>query len=302
MKETRIVACNLGASRVDIAQRLLTKLALLDAATLTRTGFMAGMLSVSLRPGDSRLPALIRELESLGEAPSVRAQRSYTERDLDAFEWVLLRIRTAGLLGSMNLEQAYDRSHACATCGAGALPVPPLLAHLGAMGRKALDATAHDDQIVVTRELANSIREASLSGAEFLDVSPGSGRVPSDRFRWLHIAGCWPPFSPSSIVVTDDLCTTCGRAGHYDAHDRVTELRYDHYPQHAPDFNRTSEHFGVWRLPRQSSQRPVGGGRFTIVSQRVRRLFRESKVRNISFEPVVSCQPSGESGAVQTGG
>lgn len=289
MKETRIVSFNLGASRIEVAERLLEKLALLDAARLTRTGIMAGMCSVSLPSGDSRVPALIRELESLGEVPLVRAQRSYTERDLDAFEWLVLRIATVRLLGSVNLEQAYDRTHACATCGAGALPVPPLLADLRAMGRKALDATAHDDQMVVTRELADSILEAGLSGAEFLDVSPGPGRIPSDRFRWLHIAGSWPPLSSFSVVVTDDLCSTCGRAGHYDAEDRITELRYDRYPQKAPDFNRTWEHFGVWRLPRQSSQLPVGGGRVTIVSQRVRRLFRESKVRNISFEPVVVC-------------
>jgi len=292
MKETRVVSCNLGASRVDIAERLLSKLALLDAATLTRTGITAGMLSVGLRLDDSRLPALIRELESLGEAPSVRAQRSYTERDLDAFEWLLVRIRTHGLPGSVSLEQAYDYSRACATCGAGALPVPPLFADLRAMGRKALDATAHDSQIVVTRDLANRIRDASLSGADFLDVSPGPGRIANDRFRWLHIAGSWPAFSPSSTVVTDNLCPLCGRAGHYDAYDRVTELRYDHDPQKAPDFNRTWEHFGEWRLPPQRSQRPVGGGRFTIVSQRVRRLFRESKVRMIDFEPVFVCQPT----------
>ena len=154
------------------------------------------------------------------------------------------------------------------------------------MGRKALDATAHDDQIVVSRELANGIREAGLSGAAFLDVSPRLGRPSSDRFRWLHIAGVWPPFSPSSTVVTDDLCPTCGRAGHYDTPERVTELRYDAYPQNASDFNRTWEYFGVWRLPRQSSQQPVGGASLTIVSQRVRRLFRELKVRHISFEPI----------------
>ena len=50
-----------------------------------------------------------------------------------------------------------------------------------ALGRKALDATAHDDQIVVTRELAGRIREAGLSGAAFLDVSPRLGRPTSDR-------------------------------------------------------------------------------------------------------------------------
>ena len=154
------------------------------------------------------------------------------------------------------------------------------------MGRKALDATAHDDQIVVTRELAGSIREAGLSGAAFLDVSPRLGRPTSDRFRWLHIPGSWPPFSPSSTVVTDDLCATCGRAGHYDAPDRVTELRYDAYPRDAPDFNRTWEYFGVWRVQGQSSRLPVGGASSTIVSQRVRRLFREMKVRHISFEPI----------------
>ena len=86
--------------------------------------------------------------------------------------------------------------------------------------------------------------------------------------------------------VTDDLCGTCGRAGHYDAPDRVTELRYDAYPRDAPDFNRTREYFGVWRVRGQSSRLPVGGASYTIVSQRVRRLFRELKVRHISFEPI----------------
>ena len=285
MQETRIVSCNVGAAGVATAQRLLGKLGLLDSAKLTRTGMTAGLFVVSLPAGDARLAALIRDLESLGEVFSVRAERSYTERDLDAFEWLLLKIRTSRLLGTVNIEQPYDRSRACGTCGASAVPVPPLLADLHAMGRKALDATAHDDQIVVTGELAGRIREAGLSGAAFLDVSPGLGRPSSDRFRWLHIAGVWPPFSPASAVVTDDLCAVCGRAGHYDTPERVTELRYDAYPRDAPDFNRTWEYFGVWRS-RQSSQPPVGGASYTIVSQRVRRLFRELKVRNISFEPI----------------
>src|SRR3954452_24002693 len=65
---------------------------------------------------------LVARLDAIGEKPVVRADRTWSKREVDAADRLLLRVRTAGLDGGIRFGQQYDRSAACATCGAGSLP------------------------------------------------------------------------------------------------------------------------------------------------------------------------------------
>jgi hypothetical protein len=242
------------------------------------------------------LVLLLDELEQLGASPGVRADREYTRRELDAFDWLVLRIRTAGLSGGINLQQPYDFAAACPLCGAGAAAIPPLIADLSRMGKKAIDQTAHDGHIVVSRALADAIRNTGLTGVEFLPTRRRSQKVPDEQCFWMNVTSEWGPMSPSRIVSVDDPCPECGRSGHYDAYSEVTEFRYASFPADVPDFNRTWEYFGLWRVPAHMEHLKdgpnVGGARMLIVSQRVRRCFQAAKVRGVSFDPVLpeSCR------------
>jgi hypothetical protein len=246
---------------------------------------------VRLEAHDPRLFLLLDELERVGGTPTVRAEREYSRRELDAFEWLVLRVRTAGLSGGINFKQPYDFAAACAFCGAGATAIPPLIADLRGMGKKAIDRTAHDGHVIVSRVLADMIRNDGLTGVEFLPTRRRSQKAPDEQFLWMNVISQWGPMSASSVVVADDRCPECGRSGHYDAYSKVTEFRYVSFPADAPDFNRTWEYFGLWRVPAHMEHLKdgpnVGGARMLIVSQRVRRCFQAAKVRGVSFDPVL---------------
>lgn len=241
--------------------------------------------TVKLVADDARLNELLSRLEALGEKALVRAHRTWSKRELDACDRLLLRVATAGLDGGIGLGQPYDRSRACASCGAGAVAVPPLHADLPRMGRKHLDATAHDGLLVVSAALAHAIQEDELAGVAIEPVRSRSARYPTDRHRWLMVTSELPPCREDSILARDDVCPACGRSGHYDAYGHYTELRYDGLPPDTADFARTWEYWGYWQGPSPDAR--VGGAQHVVVSQRARSTFDRIGVRRVVFEPVV---------------
>jgi hypothetical protein len=286
MKDLRHVFFNLGSEGLTTARTILERTGLASVAQLAPDGILAGSGSVTLPVDDRRLSLLIDELERIGEAPLVRAERTYTKQELDGFEWLNLRLRTPGLLGGFNLNQPYDRTAACPTCGAGARPISPLIADLRRMKKRLLDATSHDGHLVVAATLADVIQDAGLTGLEVQPVRSPRESQPDSSYRWLDITSEWGPMAPASVLKTDDLCPTCGRSGHYDEYGRATEFWYYEPPAEAADFNRTWEYFGVSHTYPSDRNPTAGGARMIIVSQRVRECFKQLKVRHVSFEPV----------------
>jgi len=201
--------------------------------------------------------------------------------------WYLLRVKTAGLLGGTNLGQEFDHTSACIRCGAGAQAVPPILADLARMGTKQLDVTAHDGLIIVARELAGRFEAAGLTGFTSLPVRGRSPKAPHDAFRHIAISTVWPPLHQSSRVATEELCSVCRRAGHFDIHPTGTQLVYSAPPPAATDFGRTWEYFGTWHLAARPGRPPVGGQQFVIVSEQARALLGSLHRRQLAFEPVV---------------
>jgi hypothetical protein len=240
---------------------------------------------VELLAGDPRIPNLLARIDALGETPLVRADRRWSSREVEAADRLLLRIRTTGLDGGIALGQRYDRAAACPTCGAGSVPLSPLIADLPRMGRKHLDATAYDGLLVVSSTLAAALEEDALTGFEIAPVRSRSPRYPTDGQRWLAVTGELPPCRSDSVLRKVDLCPECGRGGHYDAYSESTELRYDAIDGARTDLARTYEYWGDWRAfpPGQRT----GGAQFIVVSQRLRRTFVRMGVRRISFEPLI---------------
>jgi hypothetical protein len=132
------------------------------------------------------------------------------------------------------------------------------------MGKKQLDATAHEGLLVVTDVLAATISKAGLTGGEFLPARRPSQEEPDPNYHWMKIAYEWPPMEPDSVLEVENLCPTCRRAGHFHSYQRVTEFHYDSVPDDARDFGHTWEYLDVWENTR------VGGRRQVIVSQAAR--------------------------------
>lgn len=288
MKETWFVSFNLGRARLPLVRALLAKAGLTEVATLAAEDHpLAGVCSVTVAAGDSRVAVLREELARHGESPSVRLDRRYSSRELDQLPWLQLIVDTFGLMGGANYRQPYDRAGACQTCGAGASPVGPLIAELSRMGKKHIDRTAHDGHIVVTRALADAVLEAGLTGIDLRPVRRDHLPNPDPGFAWLEVVSEWPPMLPSRVLAVEDLCPVCGRMGHFDPGDRPAEWHYRNVPDEPGDFNYTWERFGVWRgRPWDDGYPPVGGLGGVIVSQRVRQLFTRVGVRRVQYAPV----------------
>ena len=293
VRDTRFIAFNLGAARIEATRDILRRAGLEDSPGFRRDGILAGYFSVELPVDDPRLTALIRELDAFPVDYSVRAGRRYGERFLDRFPWLVLRTTTVGLHGGVNLGQAYDHAGACPSCGAGSVPIAPLLAESSRMGRKTIDSTAHDGHFVVTALLADAIEAAGLSGFAIEPVSRSADRDPDPAYRWLRIVAECEPLSPASVLEIDDLCPACGRAGHYDAYSPSTEFWCQGWGDPSADFNWTWEYFGRWRMNTNDAREHVGGMRLAVVSQRVRSLLKKLKVRQVSFDPVFTLDSPG---------
>jgi len=201
--------------------------------------------------------------------------------------WYRLVVKTVGLMATVNLGQPFDFTGACNTCGAGAVPISPLFIDSVRMGKKALDLTAHDGRLVVSRELGDQLRAAALTGLNFLPVAhkTESRLRPAARFEWLEPSFEWPRLDPSSVLAREDRCTSCGRSGHFDSPSPPTTLRYATAPVNAPDFGATFEYFGRWRAPGRSAPN-VGGARLLIVSNRFKAVLATARVRHVAPEPV----------------
>ena len=287
MRDYKHLTFNLGAEELEAARALLTRHGLLTEAALQPEGHpLAGLCTVTLLADDPRLALLADELESLGDAPMVRAERRYTKKELDTADWLLLRVATARQLAD-DLAQPHQRDLACPECGAGAEPIPPLRAHLRLMGKRELDQTAHAGHVIVSARLAALMEREGLTGAEYRSVSRSSNSPPNPDYRWLQVVSTFPPLDATARVGRQKQCSVCGRAGHFDLVAEPTELRFSTLPPKPADWNRTWEHFGEWRLPPERRHEQVGGAPDLIVSQRVRQLLSRERVSRLHFEPVV---------------
>jgi len=202
-------------------------------------------------------------------------------------DWYLLVVRTAGLVGGLNLHQPYDFCDACPVCGAGARPTPPVRADLARMGKKALDATAHDGLLIVARELCAILTESRLTGFRAQPVEGRSPRARHEDFRWLEVLGRWPKLHRDSRLVTEDQCPECSRSGHFDVYPTGTRLVYDAPPSETPDFGLTWEYFGTWQIVVRAGHQPVGGHRRVIVSSRAKEVLEGLRRRHLDFDQVV---------------
>lgn len=201
--------------------------------------------------------------------------------------WYRLVVETVGLMATSNLGQPFSFELACRVCGAGATPIEPLFVDATRMGKKALDATAHDQRIVVSRDLADHLVSCGLTGFRCGPVAHKTETRlrPDGRFVWLEPTFEWPPFHISSVVAREDQCPSCRRSGHFDSPVPPTSLRYSSVPRDVTDFGATYEYFGRWRAPGKTTPN-VGAGRLTIVSEQFRRALLAKKVRHVSFDPV----------------
>jgi hypothetical protein len=291
MQDFQFVSFFLGHRKGEEARRLLRSCDLLDVALSDRanrnawSGELHHGVNVRLPVEDERIKILLDQLHQRGVEPFTRIDREYSGWELDQADWLILRIATAGLYGGIDCNQEYVRDNGCKTCGAGVTPIAPLVAELGKMGKKDLDHLVYEGHLIASSRVAREL--IRLSGVEAVPVrSPR--RPPDARFKWLRITSSFPRMHPSTTgVATENVCSTCGRAGHYGDPMHPETPVYETVPKLVSDLNHTWEYFGDWQQVRNITNRiRVGGCRGIIVSKRVRQALQQLNVRRLVWVPI----------------
>lgn len=285
MRDFIFLSFFLGHRAGSRARKLLAAHGLLETAKVSWLGTMHTGVSLRLPADDLRLASLREELQRRKVDAFIRLDREYARSDLDQAPWLLLRVATAGLLGGIDYGQAYDTRKACRTCGAGVVPMAPLLADLGRMGSKDLDHLIYESHLVATARVAKAMMR--FSGVEAVAVR-SARRQPDSRFKWLRVTGSFPPMHPATTgIMTEDLCKACGRAGHGCDLMAPEVPTFARLPRSVKDINLTWEYFGNWRQERHpTGTQLVGGGRDVIVSQSVRQELLRLEVRRLKWTPI----------------
>jgi hypothetical protein len=294
MQDFLFISFFLGHHSGAQARALLAKFDLLEEATkspLNRHAWVNGIhfgVNLRLPVQDERLTKLLDKLKYDGVNVFTRFDREYSDKDLDAAKWLVLRTATAGLLGGVDYDQYYEYDEACGTCGAGAKLSPPLIAELSRMGKKDIDHLVYEMHFIVSYKLKNALNDRGVTGIEFMPVKSPRNSI-SDHFWWLRIANELGPMDTSSTGYTVyESCPSCGRAGHYRNKDMPEVPTYKPFSGDVADFHVTWEYFGNWQQKRHPShQKPIGGGRDVIVSQKTRKLFQALGITRLVWIPTV---------------
>ena len=163
MQDFQFVSFFLGHDAGDRARRLLAECELLDVALSSRAnrhawnGDVHFGVSLRLPVEDKRLTALLERLRAAGQEPFTRLDREHSPQELDSADWLIMRVASVGLYGGVDYGQSYRFENACGTCGAGAEPVPPLVAELGKMGKKDIDHLVYEGHFIVTKRIAAAL-------------------------------------------------------------------------------------------------------------------------------------------------
>lgn len=244
-------------------------------STLTRQS-----VTVNLRQDDERLTRL------LGVLYSSRVQWKRLVRDVFSDEELLaaplLFIRPScgiEISGGAKHGTRYGVAGACARCGSGAKQLTPLF-----VGGEELDGlrdakhaqTFHDD-IIIREDVAEDLEDAVPSGIDLRQVFESTGHT-QRRLPFLQMLATepMPPMSPQTTgLVRDEVCSSCGRNGHFQTPDEPTRIVYHEAAlAGAKDVNESWEWFGYVARPR------------LLVSPKVVRVFMRHALDGFECLPV----------------
>lgn len=243
--------------------------------------------SVRLKKDDPRIPLLLKELKAAKVKPIKRIERVHSKKDLET-GWLSVEGCTT-MVGAGNLKgQVWDFKRACKDCGAGAVPVPPLIVRFeGKPPKQGWSVTVPCGLVVVSAEVAAAIMKAKLTGFALEPVRMPSKPAIDARFRWLRISCEWPdPVSRPNCRIAGK-CTVCGRPALRGSGDGgASMMHFARVPKGARDFN-------AWQgtvLPKDRFSgvlnRETGAAPELIISQRAYQVLKYAGVKSLKCQPV----------------
>ena len=273
------IASNIKKENISQFEKFLEDNDMSSIVDFEKEGILQGLCSIRLPTNDIRLNLFLEKIKETNNNPFVRFDREYSKEELDQYEYLVLLIKTVGLENPKE-NQKYDKSNSCPNCGAGIIPIPPLIIPINSMGKKLLEYTAHNNWLIFKREFSDKIIRNELTGISFHPTKIGKN---SSDYLWGKIDNILPRLNSSSkIRFNETKCETCYNSGNFSNFDSETNFVFskDQIPLFK-DFNLTNEFFGEWEYSR------LGGSRLVIIHQKVRNLFINERFNKIDYLPII---------------
>lgn len=278
MRDFYYISHRFSPDKILKAERFLIDNNLINIAKFQKEGFLAGICSIRLPVEDTRNSLFIDEIKKDNSEPILRFDREYTSKELEIYPFLVLIIKTVHL-SNPYANQIYDYSSACPNCGAGILPIIPIYVPENKMGKKLIEFTAHNGWPVFRHTLKNTLEENNITGIKFNNIILGKDK---ENFYIGFINSILPKLDPSSkINFNHSICATCHNSGNF--HNFSSETSYVYKKsnvQNLKDFNLTHEYFGEWKYSK------LGGARHIVISQKVRQILLQNKVKYLDFIPI----------------
>jgi hypothetical protein len=235
--------------------------------------------SVRLLADDPRIALLRSELGAMGEVPSERVERVFTDAERAGADWLVVLNCNSAVAAGRHEGQQWSFRTACRSCGGGAVPVPPLIARLGRMPRGGWVVSAPHELAIVSRAVGERLACASLTGFVLEPVTRSARGAPDPRYLWMRVTAQWTARHLANGARTD-ACAACGRIAFEPGGEHRIRFTKPEAPRADFAFCQSSRASSGIRNP------ATGGFSVIIISQRAYRVLKEAGVKNLRVEPV----------------
>ena len=202
-----------------------------------------------------------------------RFEMEYTKAELENAKYLNIRLDSYCSSFPKEYGTIYSYDCKCKCCGSGKEQVSELIIDKTKMGKKDISKT-YDHDVIVSQKLHDIFLENNITGASFREVRHRSKKMKDEPVLYQLLATSnLPPMNNKSVFYKEKFCECCQKSG-------LFLQTLPHYTEEAlkeaKDINYTYEYFGGgW-----------AGSPYIIVSQKVYRLIRDNKIKNIVFDIV----------------
>jgi hypothetical protein len=241
---------------------------------------------------DARLPKLLDLLRHHGLTWSEIREDRYTEEELDSARLLVMHPnRECEIDGGVEWGITYDLSGACPACGTGGRQTSAVFVdgeHIADLeGHRA--GTTYFFHLLVDEGLVAELETIGAAGLSFRSVYAVMPDRRQVKLRWKQLcaARTLPPMSPRTTgIIRDRACEMCGRNGYFQTNKLPTRLVYRASDlRDIDDVNMSWENLGYSAL-KSDLRESLLSYPWTLVTPRVRRVFRDAGVTSFDWLPV----------------
>lgn len=240
------------------------------------TSYVSGLKSIEGIYTDSEeFEFLINESKKRNiELVFGRFEMEYSKKELDDAEFFWLNAKSYCSEYSEEYGTEFSYEDKCTHCGAGRTQISELYINKSKMGKKDISVT-YDLEWVISEKLYHILNCNEVTGLIYGDVKhKKNAKIKNEpKLYQLKSQNILPKLNSKTEFYKEKFCTQCQQSGLFLKSLPVysREILVD-----AKDFNYTEEYFGSG----------LAGKQVFIVSQKVYKIFKNEKIKGVSFDIV----------------